>query len=78
MAGHDRAPSRHQGRPARPCCSPVVPCRCRCPVGGGAGAAAVLAADWLGRGVIFPYQVPAGLLASVIGGPFLLWLLGRR
>ncbi|QCO06554.1 Fe(3+)-hydroxamate ABC transporter permease FhuB (plasmid) [Azospirillum argentinense] len=42
------------------------------------GGLVMLAADWLGRGVIFPYQVPAGLLASVIGGPFLLWLLGRR
>lgn len=42
------------------------------------GGLVMLVADWLGRGVIFPYQVPAGLLASVIGGPFLLWLLGRR
>ncbi|KAA0592804.1 iron complex transport system permease protein [Azospirillum lipoferum] len=42
------------------------------------GGLVMLLADWLGRGVIFPYQVPAGLLASVIGGPFLLWLLGRR
>ncbi|CAO3460513.1 Ferric hydroxamate ABC transporter (TC 3.A.1.14.3), permease component FhuB [Azospirillum argentinense] len=42
------------------------------------GGLVMLAADWLGRGVLFPYQVPAGLLASVIGGPFLLWLLGRR
>lgn len=42
------------------------------------GGLVMLLADWLGRSVIFPYQVPAGLLASVIGGPFLLWLLGRR
>lgn len=42
------------------------------------GGLIMLIADWLGRSVIFPYQVPAGLLASVIGGPFLLWLLGRR
>lgn len=42
------------------------------------GGLVMLAADWLGRGVIFPYQIPAGLLASVIGGPFLLLLLGRR
>lgn len=42
------------------------------------GGLIMLMADWLGRSVIFPYQVPAGLLASVIGGPFLLWLLGRR
>jgi iron complex transport system permease protein len=38
----------------------------------------MMLADWLGRTVIFPYQIPAGLFASVIGGPFLLWLLGRR
>jgi ABC-type Fe3+-siderophore transport system permease subunit len=42
------------------------------------GGLIMMLADWLGRTVIFPYQIPAGLLASVIGGPFLLWLLGRR
>jgi iron complex transport system permease protein len=28
--------------------------------------------------VIFPYQIPAGLLAALIGGPVLLLLIGRR
>lgn len=42
------------------------------------GGLIMMLADWLGRTVIFPYQIPAGLFASVIGGPFLLWLLGRR
>lgn len=42
------------------------------------GGLVMVVADWLGRSVIFPYQIPAGLLASVVGGPFLFWLLGRR
>jgi ferric hydroxamate transport system permease protein len=42
------------------------------------GGLIMMLADWVGRTVIFPYQIPAGLFASVIGGPFLLWLLGRR
>ncbi|WP_342238687.1 Fe(3+)-hydroxamate ABC transporter permease FhuB [Inquilinus sp. OTU3971] len=42
-----------------------------------AGALILLAADWLGRTLIFPWQVPAGLLAAFIGGPYLLWLLRR-
>jgi iron complex transport system permease protein len=42
-----------------------------------AGALILLVADWLGRTLIFPWQVPAGLLAAFIGGPYLLWLLRR-
>lgn len=42
-----------------------------------AGALILLIADWLGRTLIFPWQVPAGLLAAFIGGPYLLWLLRR-
>lgn len=42
-----------------------------------AGALILLVADWLGRTLIFPWQVPAGLLATFIGGPYLLWLLRR-
>jgi len=42
-----------------------------------AGALILLLADWLGRTLIFPWQVPAGLLAAFIGGPYLLWLLRR-
>lgn len=42
------------------------------------GGAILLFAEWLGRNIIFPFQVPAGLLATVVGGPFLLFLIGRR
>ncbi|SMF52451.1 iron complex transport system permease protein [Xaviernesmea oryzae] len=42
------------------------------------GAGVLIAADWLSRVVIYPYQVPVGLFAALIGGPYLLWLLGRR
>lgn len=41
------------------------------------GAELMLLADWLGRVVIFPYQIPAGLFAALIGGPYLVWLLHR-
>ncbi|MHC1548046.1 Fe(3+)-hydroxamate ABC transporter permease FhuB [Phyllobacterium sp. K27] len=41
------------------------------------GALIMLAADWLGRTILFPDQLPAGLVASLIGGPFLLWRLYR-
>jgi iron complex transport system permease protein len=42
------------------------------------GGGILLAAEWLGRNIIFPFQIPAGLLATVVGGPFLLLLIGRR
>lgn len=41
------------------------------------GALIMLVADWLGRNLLFPYQVPAGLLASFIGGPYLMGLIWR-
>jgi iron complex transport system permease protein len=42
------------------------------------GGLVLLVADWIGRNIIFPFQIPAGLLATVVGGPFLLVLIGRR
>ncbi|OWV70666.1 iron ABC transporter [Rhizobium sp. R634] len=41
------------------------------------GAGVLTAADWLARVVIYPYQVPVGLFAALIGGPYLIWLLSR-
>ncbi|HEY9215296.1 MAG TPA: Fe(3+)-hydroxamate ABC transporter permease FhuB, partial [Ancylobacter sp.] len=41
------------------------------------GAALLILADWLSRVVVFPYQVPVGLFAALIGGPYLIWLLRR-
>ncbi|WP_411037249.1 Fe(3+)-hydroxamate ABC transporter permease FhuB [Shinella sp. BYT-45] len=43
-----------------------------------AGAVVMIAADWAGRSVIFPYQIPAGLFASFLAGPFFLLLLRRE
>ncbi|MEO3435138.1 Fe(3+)-hydroxamate ABC transporter permease FhuB [Inquilinus sp. CAU 1745] len=42
------------------------------------GAALMVLADWLGRNLAFPYQLPAGLLSALVGAPFLLLLLGRK
>jgi ABC-type Fe3+-siderophore transport system permease subunit len=41
------------------------------------GATLMVVADWLGRVVIFPQQMPAGVLAALIGAPWLMWLLRR-
>jgi iron complex transport system permease protein len=36
------------------------------------GGLVMIAADWLGRNLLFPYQIPAGLLAALVGGPYFL------
>ncbi|NIG74226.1 Fe(3+)-hydroxamate ABC transporter permease FhuB [Klebsiella sp. Ap-873] len=41
------------------------------------GAGLMLLADWLGRSVIFPFQIPAGLLATLCGAPYFIWLLRK-
>jgi iron complex transport system permease protein len=41
------------------------------------GAALMTLADWVGREAVFPWQIPAGLVAMMVGGPFFLWLLWR-
>jgi iron complex transport system permease protein len=41
------------------------------------GAVLVCAADVLGRTVIAPAQLGAGLLTAVIGTPYFVWLLWR-
>ncbi|NBE56616.1 FecCD family ABC transporter permease [Streptomyces boluensis] len=63
--------------------APVVASRLsgptRVPVIGSAlvGAALIGAADALGR-VIAPVEIPVGVITSVLGGPFLLWVLFGR
>lgn len=42
------------------------------------GMLVMVAGDWLGRNLIFPYQIPAGLMASLVGGIYLMLLLLRR
>lgn len=41
------------------------------------GCGVMILADWLARLVAFPYQMPTGLFAALIGGPYLIWLLNR-
>ena len=42
------------------------------------GASLMVTADWLGRTVWFPWQFPAGLMASVVGGGYFLLLLRKN
>jgi ferric hydroxamate transport system permease protein len=42
-----------------------------------AGGSLMACADWAGRMVVYPYEVPAGIAATLIGAPFLLILLRR-
>ncbi|ARV74152.1 Fe(3+)-hydroxamate ABC transporter permease FhuB [Vibrio campbellii] len=41
------------------------------------GAIIMVVADWIGRTLWFPWQFPAGLLASLIGGGYFLFLMRR-
>lgn len=41
------------------------------------GAALMVIADWLGRYIIFPYEIPAGTIAAIIGGAYFLYLMRR-
>lgn len=42
------------------------------------GAAFVLFSDMLGRVLFAPYEIPVGIILSLIGGPFFLYLLLRK
>ncbi|WP_192459224.1 Fe(3+)-hydroxamate ABC transporter permease FhuB [Musicola keenii] len=42
------------------------------------GGGLMVLADWCGRTLLFPYQIPAGLLATFIGAPYFIWLLRRQ
>ncbi|MGO1296273.1 MAG: Fe(3+)-hydroxamate ABC transporter permease FhuB [Vibrio sp.] len=41
------------------------------------GAIVLVSADWLGRTLWFPWQFPAGLFASLLGGAYFLYLMRR-
>lgn len=47
------------------------------PVSMGLGALLVLAADTLGRSLIPPTEVPAGILTTLVGAPYFLYLLRK-
>ncbi|MGM3188424.1 Fe(3+)-hydroxamate ABC transporter permease FhuB [Musicola paradisiaca] len=42
------------------------------------GGGLMTLADWCGRTLLFPNQIPAGLLATFIGAPYFIWLLRRQ
>ena len=41
------------------------------------GALLMVVSDWLSRMAAFPYELPAGLFASLLGGPYLVYLLAK-
>jgi len=41
------------------------------------GGGLMLFADWCGRMLAFPDQIPAGLMATFFGAPYFIWLLRR-
>lgn len=41
------------------------------------GMLVMITADWLGRNLFFPDQLPAGLIAALIGGVYFMWGLRR-
>ncbi|MCX8574491.1 MULTISPECIES: FecCD family ABC transporter permease [unclassified Gilliamella] len=43
-----------------------------------AGGCLLLSADTLARTVVAPTEIPVGLLTSLIGGPYFLWLILRH
>ena len=42
------------------------------------GGLLLVIADWCGRMMMFPYQVPAGLLSTFIGAPYFIYLLRKQ
>lgn len=42
------------------------------------GAAITTIADFIGRIALFPNQLPVGIVATLIGGPYFLWLLRKQ
>ncbi|WP_039057401.1 Fe(3+)-hydroxamate ABC transporter permease FhuB [Enterobacter sp. Bisph1] len=43
-----------------------------------AGGLLLVFADWCGRMVMFPFQIPAGLLSTFIGAPYFIYLLRKQ
>lgn len=41
------------------------------------GGGLMIVADWCGRMLAFPDQIPAGLMATFFGAPYFIWLLRR-
>lgn len=48
------------------------------PVSGVVGAVALVAADTVARSVLSPGEIPVGLVMSLVGGPFFLYIMRRQ
>ncbi|GGG03575.1 Fe3+-hydroxamate ABC transporter permease FhuB [Rhizobium wenxiniae] len=42
------------------------------------GGGLMVAADFVGRTIVSPYQIPAGLVSALIGAPFLMLMMRRK
>ncbi|MBB3454908.1 iron complex transport system permease protein [Rhizobium sp. BK313] len=42
------------------------------------GGALMVLADFIGRTIAWPYQIPAGLVSAIVGAPFLMMMLRRK
>ncbi|MFW5823729.1 MAG: Fe(3+)-hydroxamate ABC transporter permease FhuB [Marinobacter sp.] len=42
------------------------------------GAILMVAADWVGRQILFPQEVPAGLVSALLGGAYFMWGLRKH
>lgn len=47
-------------------------------ISGLTGGLLLVFADWCGRMMMFPYQIPAGLLSTFIGAPYFIYLLRKQ
>ena len=43
-----------------------------------AGAILTVFADWVGRTILAPIELPVGIILAIIGGPYLLWIILRQ
>lgn len=44
----------------------------------GCGALLMVLADWVGQQILFPQEVPVGLVSTLLGGAYFMWCLRRR
>ncbi|WP_348685905.1 Fe(3+)-hydroxamate ABC transporter permease FhuB [Aeromonas bestiarum] len=44
---------------------------------GAAGALLMVSADWIGQQILFPQDVPVGLVSTLLGGAYFIWCLRR-
>ncbi|MFQ2369512.1 Fe(3+)-hydroxamate ABC transporter permease FhuB [Aeromonas enteropelogenes] len=43
----------------------------------GSGALLMVSADWIGQQILFPQDVPVGLVSTMLGGAYFMWCLRR-